>query len=464
MTRLTEGMVIGRTKASDLNNVRSLNCWGSELSDVSLVRQMTNVEVLSLSVNKITTLEDFGHCPNLVELYVRKNMIKDLSEIIYLQELPKLKNLWLEDNPCAAGDRYRVTVLKYLPNLKKLDNILVEPDEVKKAATCGEILGHPSDLRLSRDVSPPPKIKSEQLSSSPPHHSKSPDNKFNDLDVEGNAVISGVNNATIIISPGSISSDVVLKQESQETKFKDRRQSLRGVIDAVEITPQNANNDYSTSYEEGRPMNRMGRRSIPEMGAVTPTTPTEKRIAIASPIESSDLRTEQQASSYNQHQPGVQPASAPYPAAAAPPSAFHQAHAYPQASAIRPNAYLEDTIQAPQQQQPHQSHSEYNQYRYPPNPLPHQLHGQQSNIGIGGCGGVAALHNPLHGHNFIQQRQFFEKVIGDLSNKPYSPNPARPKNRNSNILSAVLCLIKELDCASLEVVEMAVRCRMDELD
>lgn len=35
--------------------------------------------------------------------------------------------------------------------------------------------------------------------------------------------------------------------------------------------------------------------------------------------------------------------------------------------------------------------------------------------------------------------------------------------QNSNILSAVLCLVKELDYPSLEVVEMAVRCRMDEL-
>ena len=36
--------------------------------------------------------------------------------------------------------------------------------------------------------------------------------------------------------------------------------------------------------------------------------------------------------------------------------------------------------------------------------------------------------------------------------------------QNSNILSAVLCLIKELDGPSLEVAEMAIRCRMEELD
>lgn len=36
--------------------------------------------------------------------------------------------------------------------------------------------------------------------------------------------------------------------------------------------------------------------------------------------------------------------------------------------------------------------------------------------------------------------------------------------QNSNILSAVLRLVKELDYPSLEVVEMEVRSRMDELD
>lgn len=42
--------------------------------------------------------------------------------------------------------------------------------------------------------------------------------------------------------------------------------------------------------------------------------------------------------------------------------------------------------------------------------------------------------------------------------------PKGGKNRNANILSAVLCLIKELDYASLEVVETAIHCRMEEMD
>ena len=54
--------------------------------------------------------------------------------------------------------------------------------------------------------------------------------------------------------------------------------------------------------------------------------------------------------------------------------------------------------------------------------------------------------------------------------QPQQPRPdlgrlvGRPRNRNSNILSSILCLIKEIDGPSLEVVEMAVRCRMEELE
>lgn len=39
-----------------LSDVKSLNCWGQDLADVSILSQMPNVEVLSLSVNQISTL------------------------------------------------------------------------------------------------------------------------------------------------------------------------------------------------------------------------------------------------------------------------------------------------------------------------------------------------------------------------------------------------------------------------
>ena len=71
--------------------------------------------------------------PRLRELYLRKNSIRDINEIGCLKNLPKLRVLWLSDNPCASVEQYRMTVLKNLPKLTKLD-------------TVGKVLNYPISL------------------------------------------------------------------------------------------------------------------------------------------------------------------------------------------------------------------------------------------------------------------------------------------------------------------------------
>lgn len=146
MSRLSEQQILSRSRASSLENVKNLNFWGSDLSDISVLRQMPNVEVLSLSVNNISSLEDFAHCPRLRELYLRKNNIEDINEIGCLKNLPKLRVLWLSDNPCANVDHYRMTVLKNLPKLTKLDTVVVEESEVIEAAKEGTDIKTPDDI------------------------------------------------------------------------------------------------------------------------------------------------------------------------------------------------------------------------------------------------------------------------------------------------------------------------------
>ena len=115
-----------------MKDVRKLNCWNFELTDVSMVRRMPSVQILSLSLNKISTLSDFAHCPQLEELYLRKNDIADINELYYLTSLQKLRKLWLAENPCAEAPNYRHTVLKALPDLEILDNIPVQDDGKKR--------------------------------------------------------------------------------------------------------------------------------------------------------------------------------------------------------------------------------------------------------------------------------------------------------------------------------------------
>ncbi|XP_029462362.1 cilia- and flagella-associated protein 410 isoform X2 [Rhinatrema bivittatum] len=118
---------------------------------ISVCRELTNIEVITLSVNGISTLEPVSRCQNLRELYLRKNSIQSLAELFYLKELPRLRVLWLAENPCCGQDllRYRLTVLRNLPNLQKLDNQAVTEEELSQALLEGdEITASPNNLYM----------------------------------------------------------------------------------------------------------------------------------------------------------------------------------------------------------------------------------------------------------------------------------------------------------------------------
>ncbi|GLI67636.1 hypothetical protein VaNZ11_011884, partial [Volvox africanus] len=115
-------IIKGKTRLDKLEEVKNLNLWGQDLDDCSMLTKLPNLEVLSLSVNRLSSLKDFRHCSKLQELYLRKNEVKDLNEIQHLVHLKDLRVLWLSDNPCADHPNYKQFVARMLPNLQKLDN------------------------------------------------------------------------------------------------------------------------------------------------------------------------------------------------------------------------------------------------------------------------------------------------------------------------------------------------------
>ena len=88
MVKLSEEMIMARTRVSDMAHVKKLNCWGADLTDVSVLRKLRNVEVLSLSVNNITTLADVQDCKNLQVKIVHSRVFQDI--VIYI---PKPANV-----------------------------------------------------------------------------------------------------------------------------------------------------------------------------------------------------------------------------------------------------------------------------------------------------------------------------------------------------------------------------------
>jgi Leucine-rich repeat (LRR) protein len=95
---LTIQLVQQKTKTDSLASIKNLNLWGNDIDDLKVLRQLPNLEVLSLSVNRISTLKEIATCTRLKELYLRKNHISELTELRYVQHLPSLKVLWLQGN------------------------------------------------------------------------------------------------------------------------------------------------------------------------------------------------------------------------------------------------------------------------------------------------------------------------------------------------------------------------------
>jgi cilla- and flagella-associated protein len=116
-------MLLSKCKTDKLSTITNVNFWGNDIEDLSLIAtELPNVEIVSLSINKISTLKDFQGCFKLKELYLRKNNISDLREVQYLTKLPQLQTLWLSHNPCSEHPYYRLYVIRMLPGLSKLDN------------------------------------------------------------------------------------------------------------------------------------------------------------------------------------------------------------------------------------------------------------------------------------------------------------------------------------------------------
>uniref|UniRef100_A0A915BFH6 U2A'/phosphoprotein 32 family A C-terminal domain-containing protein n=1 Tax=Parascaris univalens TaxID=6257 RepID=A0A915BFH6_PARUN len=129
MVRLSESIVYSRTKAA-VDVVKKLNLWGCDIDNIELCARMTNLQVLSLSMNRVSCLEPLKHCTRLEELYLRRNAITSLNELEHLKSLKYLRTLWIDENPCTADNAHRSKVLMILPNLTKLDDKPVTVDDL----------------------------------------------------------------------------------------------------------------------------------------------------------------------------------------------------------------------------------------------------------------------------------------------------------------------------------------------
>nr|XP_027198818.1 myb-like protein I [Dermatophagoides pteronyssinus] len=440
---LTENVVLVRTRSHDLNSVKKLNCWGCTLKDVSIVNRMPNVEVISLSINSIDTLQYFSSCTMLQELYLRKNEIKDINEILHLSQLQFLKKLSLEDNPCANVDNYRLTVLKALPNLEYLDNVKVTAEELYQAEKSGRELIWPGTeivddideeiientggnlYDISRNY---PETKTTYPTSYPEQVSNN----------SSNSSSSSSNCNTVTLSNG-------LSQQQNEQYQQQSTMNAGGYIDQQYLNNSGSENGSTNSVINSSSSSLYGNNNTSVMNGNRNYQP--QPIMNGSNNSSSNL-----------------------------PHHIPQANLQKSAS---PNNHIKKTNMAKAN-----SLSDYNIYSTNGNfrcSSPALSGNPYEPMEYGYENGQNILLNNNNNNNNTGQSSYNMPNVNSISNSSTRANlhsssstsnreqqqrilPKGGKNRNANILSAVLCLIKELDYGSLEVVDTTIHCRMEEME
>ncbi len=109
-----------------------MNLWGNEIEDIFNIIRITKIRNIFIKWWKYINLKNFQNHENLKELYLRKNFIATLEQIKYLEKCKNLSILVLKDNPITSISDYKNKIIEILPQLKKLDDEVIDPNYINK--------------------------------------------------------------------------------------------------------------------------------------------------------------------------------------------------------------------------------------------------------------------------------------------------------------------------------------------
>jgi hypothetical protein len=125
----------------------------------SIMDRLENLQWIDVSHNYLTTLDyAFEHFTELKTLYIHCNFLLDLAELEKLKQLAKLKTINIHGNPFAAVPNFRILAISILPDLKKMDSVLISKKERDNAIF---IRSQTKKYPLPKNPAKPPQEKSE---------------------------------------------------------------------------------------------------------------------------------------------------------------------------------------------------------------------------------------------------------------------------------------------------------------
>ena len=122
----------------NIESIKSLNLYGLNLTEISLLNKFPLLEILSLSNNQIKDLSVLKTLKNLKELYLSNNQINEFNQLENLKNNKNLEKLILKGNPVCNSEKYFEKVINILPNLSILDEKEIKTEKNLSAPEPGK--------------------------------------------------------------------------------------------------------------------------------------------------------------------------------------------------------------------------------------------------------------------------------------------------------------------------------------
>jgi len=105
----------------------------NQLSHLHNLNKLPHLQHLNLAGNSVELLSGLRQCKSLCHLNLTGNQVKAVRQVEFLQGMPLLHTLFLQQNPVQELPFFRLRVLVRLQKLTLLDNMGVSPEEKVKA-------------------------------------------------------------------------------------------------------------------------------------------------------------------------------------------------------------------------------------------------------------------------------------------------------------------------------------------